>query len=65
MKKTKENKRFKIIKKIKSVEFVEFDKNDILRSDLVRDYIIENTFEYFKGISSRGVSEVQRGKIHP
>jgi phosphate starvation-inducible protein PhoH len=31
----------RIIKKIKSFEFVEFDKNDILRSDLVRDYIIE------------------------
>ena len=31
----------KIIKNIRSFEFVEFDKNDILRSDLVRDYIIE------------------------
>ena len=31
----------KIIKNIKSFEFVEFDKQDILRSDLVRDYIIE------------------------
>lgn len=31
----------KIIKNIKSFEFIEFDKSDILRSDLVRDYIIE------------------------
>lgn len=31
----------KIIKNIRSFEFVEFDKNDILRSDLVKDYIIE------------------------
>lgn len=31
----------RIIKSIKSFKFVEFDKNDILRSDLVRDYIIE------------------------
>ena len=31
----------RIIKNIKSFEFVEFDKSDILRSDLVRDYIIE------------------------
>jgi phosphate starvation-inducible protein PhoH len=31
----------KVIKKIKSFEFVEFTKEDILRSDLVKDYIIE------------------------
>ena len=31
----------KIIKNIRSFKFVEFNKNDILRSDLVRDYIIE------------------------
>jgi phosphate starvation-inducible PhoH-like protein len=31
----------KIIRGIKSFKFVEFNKNDILRSDLVRDYIIE------------------------
>ena len=31
----------KIVKNIRSFSFVEFDKNDILRSDLVRDYIIE------------------------
>lgn len=31
----------KIIKAIRSFKFIEFDKNDILRSDLVRDYIIE------------------------
>lgn len=31
----------KIIKSIRSFKFVEFNKGDILRSDLVRDYIIE------------------------
>ena len=31
----------KIIKNIRSFRFVEFNKSDILRSDLVRDYIIE------------------------
>ena len=31
----------KIIRGIKSFKFIEFNKNDILRSDLVRDYIIE------------------------
>jgi phosphate starvation-inducible protein PhoH len=31
----------RIIKNIKSFQFVEFTKEDILRSDLVRDYIIE------------------------
>lgn len=31
----------KIIRNIKSFKLIEFNKNDILRSDLVRDYIIE------------------------
>ena len=30
----------KVIKRMKSFDFIEFDKHDIVRSDLVKEYII-------------------------